>query len=134
MLSFNPTFSLSSFTFIKRLFSSSSLSAIRVVSSAYLRLLIFLLAILITAYASSSLEHQSSWLMNRLNDFHTVERKCRVPCRYISPYCNSGGSLRIRQSWLPHYFPPEQHHLFPFYLLLFHLKFLGESWDKRINC
>ena len=37
-----PTFSLSSFTFIKRLFSSSSLSAIRVVSSAHLRLLIFL--------------------------------------------------------------------------------------------
>ena len=35
-----PTFSLSSFTFIKRLFSSSSLSAIRVLSSAYLRLLI----------------------------------------------------------------------------------------------
>ena len=31
MLSFRPTFSLSSFTFIKRLFSSSSLSAIRVV-------------------------------------------------------------------------------------------------------
>ena len=47
MLSFKPTFSLSSFTFIKRLFSSSSLSAIRVVSSAYLRLLIFLPAILI---------------------------------------------------------------------------------------
>ena len=43
MLSFKPTFSLSSFTFIKRLFSSSSLSAIRVVSSAYPRLLIFLL-------------------------------------------------------------------------------------------
>ena len=36
MLSFKPTFSFSSFTFIKRLFSSSSLSAIRVVSSAYL--------------------------------------------------------------------------------------------------
>ena len=31
MLSFKPTFSLSSFTFIRRLFSSSSLSAIRVV-------------------------------------------------------------------------------------------------------
>ena len=39
-------FSLSSLTFIKGLFSSS-LSAIRVVLSAYLRLLIFLLAILI---------------------------------------------------------------------------------------
>ena len=36
VLSFKPTFSLSSFTFIKRLFSSSSLSAVRVVSSAYL--------------------------------------------------------------------------------------------------
>ena len=47
MLSFKPAFSLSSFTFVKRLFSSSSLSAIRVVSSAYLRLLIFILAILI---------------------------------------------------------------------------------------
>ena len=48
MLSFKPNFSLSSFTFIKRLFSSL-LSAIRVVSSAYLRLLVFLLAILIPA-------------------------------------------------------------------------------------
>ena len=54
MLSFKTTFSLSSFTFIKRLFSSSSLSAMRVVSSAYLRLLIFLPAILIPACASSS--------------------------------------------------------------------------------
>ena len=54
MLSFKPTFSLSSFTFIiKRLFYSS-LSAIRVVSS-YLRLLIFLPAILIPACDSSSL-------------------------------------------------------------------------------
>ena len=51
MLSLKPTFSLSTFTFIKRLLSSSSLSAIRVVSSAYLRLLIFLSAILIPACA-----------------------------------------------------------------------------------
>ena len=54
MLSFKPTFSLYSFTFIKGLFSSS-LSAIRVVSSAYLRLLIFLPIILIPVCASSSL-------------------------------------------------------------------------------
>ena len=53
MLSFKPTFSLSYFTFIKRLFGSS-LFSIRVVSSAYLRLLIFLLAILIPDCASSS--------------------------------------------------------------------------------
>ena len=50
---FKLTFSVSFFTFIKRLFSSS-LSAIMVMSSAYLRLLIFLLAILIPACASSS--------------------------------------------------------------------------------
>ena len=39
MFSFKPTFSPSSFSFIKRPFSSSSLSAIRVVSSAYLKFL-----------------------------------------------------------------------------------------------
>ena len=54
MLSFKPGFSLYSFTLIKRLFSSSSFSAIRVVSSAYLRLLIFFPAILIPPCASSS--------------------------------------------------------------------------------
>ena len=54
MLSFKPTFALSSYTFIQRLFSSSSLFVIRVVSSSYLMLLIFLLVILIPACASSS--------------------------------------------------------------------------------
>ena len=53
MLSFKPPLSLSSFIFIKRLFCSL-LSAIRVVLSAHLSLLIFLLAILIQACASSS--------------------------------------------------------------------------------
>ena len=75
-LSFKPTFSLSSFTFIKRLFSSSSLSAIRVVSSAYLRLLIFLQEILITACASSSpafLMMYSAYKLNKqgnINQYH----------------------------------------------------------------
>ena len=54
MLSFKPGFSLSSFIFINRLFSLSLLSSIRVVVPAYLRLLIFLLAILIPTCASSS--------------------------------------------------------------------------------
>ena len=49
MLSFKPAFSLSSLILIKRCFSSSSPSASRVVSSTYLRLLIFLPAILIPA-------------------------------------------------------------------------------------
>ena len=51
MLSFKPAFSFSCFTF-KRHFSSCSLSAIRVVSSGYLRLLTFLLAVLIPSRAS----------------------------------------------------------------------------------
>ena len=67
MLSFKPAFSLSSFPFIKRLFSSSSLSAIRVVSSLYLRLLIFLPAILIPACASFSLEFHMMYSAYRLN-------------------------------------------------------------------
>ena len=54
ILSAEPDFSLSSSTFIKRLFSSSLLSAGRVVLSAYLSLFIFLLAMLIAGCASSS--------------------------------------------------------------------------------
>ena len=67
MLSFKPAFSLSSFTFIKRLFSSSSLSAIRVVSSAYLGLLIFLLTILISVWASSSPAFHMMYSAYKLN-------------------------------------------------------------------
>ena len=66
MLSFKPTFSLSSFTFIKRLFSSS-LSVIRVVSSAYLKLLVLLPAILIPACASSSLAFHMMYSAYKLN-------------------------------------------------------------------
>ena len=66
MLSFKPTFSLSSFTFIKRLFNSS-LSAIRVVSSVYLRLLIFLLATLIPACVSSSPAFHKMYSAYKLN-------------------------------------------------------------------
>ena len=67
MLSFRLTFLLSSFTFIKRLFSSSSFSAITMVSSAYQRLLIFLLAILIPACASSSLAFRKMYSAYKLN-------------------------------------------------------------------
>ena len=95
MLSFKPTFSLSSFTFIKRLFSSSLLSAIRVVSSAYLRLLIFLPAILIPACASSSpafLVMYSVYKLNNQGD--NIQPWCTpfpiwsqsvVPCPVLTP-------------------------------------------------
>ena len=70
MLSFKSAISLSSLTFIKRLFSSS-LSAIRVVTSAYLRLLMFLSAIFIPAYTSSSpafLTMYSAYKLNKQGD------------------------------------------------------------------
>ena len=66
MLSFKPAFSLSSYTFIKKLFSSS-ISAIRVVLSAYLKLLIFLPAILIPACASASLAFWTMFSAYKLN-------------------------------------------------------------------
>ena len=72
-------FHFSSFTFIIRLFTSSSLSAIRVVSSAYLRLLTFLPAILIPACASFSpafLMMYSAYKLNKQGDniqpWHTL--------------------------------------------------------------
>ena len=94
MLSFEPTFSLSSFTLIKRLFSSSSLSAIRVVSSAYRRLLIFLPAILIPACASTSLAFLmmfSAYKLNKQGDniqpWHTpfpIWNQSVVPCPVLT--------------------------------------------------
>ena len=73
MLSFKPTFSLSTFTFIKRLFSSSSLSAVRVVSSAYLRLLLFLLATVDTCNYTFAKTHRvynnQEWTLMQTTDF-----------------------------------------------------------------
>ena len=70
MLSLKSAFSLSSFTPIKGLFSSSSLSAIRLVSFAYQRLLIFHPAILIPACASSSLAFHMMYPAYKLNKQH----------------------------------------------------------------
>ena len=71
-LSFKPAFSLSSFSFIKKLFSYSSLSTIRVVSSAYLRILILLPVILIPACASSRPRVTKYSLVIFLSQFGTI--------------------------------------------------------------
>ena len=71
-LSFKPAFSLLFFNYIKRLSSSSSLSAIRVVSSAYLKLLLFLLPTLVPACASSSPAFHmmySAYKLNKQGDY-----------------------------------------------------------------
>ena len=116
MLSCKPTFSLSSFTLIKRLFISSSLSAIRVVSSAYLRLLIFLRAILIPACASSSpafLVMYSAYKLDKQGDntaltysFSYLESVC---CSMSSSNCWFLTCIQISQEagqvvWYSHLF------------------------------
>ena len=67
MLSFKSAFPLSSFTSTKGLFSSSLLSAMKVASSAYVKLFIFLLVILIPACASSSLAFHMMYSAYKLN-------------------------------------------------------------------
>ena len=77
IFSFKPTLSLSSFTLIKRLFSSSLLSTIRVVSSAHVTLLMFLLLNLIPACNLSSLACLMMCLAYRLNK----QGDSRQPCQ-----------------------------------------------------
>jgi len=88
------SFSLSSFTFIRKFFSSSLLSVIGVVLSAYLRLLIFLLAILTPACASSSPAFCMMYLSQKLNKqsgdiqpWHTpfpILNQSVVPCPILT--------------------------------------------------
>ena len=79
MLSLKTTFSFSSFNFFKRLFSSSSLSAMRVVSSAYLRLLIFLPAVFIPSCTSSSLAFHMMCSAYKLNKQGDKIQPCNTP-------------------------------------------------------
>ena len=93
MLSFKPAFSLSSFTFIKRLFTPL-LSVIRVMSCAYLRLLIFLLAILIPVCVLSCPAFCVMYSVHKLNNqgdniqpWHTpfpIWNQSVVPCPVLT--------------------------------------------------
>ena len=93
MLRFKPAFSL--FSFIKTFFSSSLLSAIRVVSSACLKLLIFPLEILIPACASSNPACHimySAYKLNKHGDNYSLDillsqfccSQSAVPCSVLT--------------------------------------------------
>ena len=105
-LSCKPAFSHPSFTF-KRLFSSSLLSAMRMVSSAYLRLL-FLPAILIRACASSKLAFHITYIAYNLNkqytaltySFPSLEPVC---CSMSSSNCGFGLAYRFLRSLIRWY-------------------------------
>ena len=98
----SSNFSVSSFPFIKRLFSSFSLSAIRVVSSVYLRLLIFLLAILIPACASSIPEFLMMYSSVQVS---SVAQSCPTLC---NPMNHSTPGLRVHHQ-LPEFTQTQVH-------------------------
>jgi len=79
LFNLKPALSFSSFTLIKRLFSSSSLSATRVVASTYLKLLMFLPPILIPACNSPSPAFLMMWSEYRLNKQGDSRLPCGIP-------------------------------------------------------
>ena len=112
---FNHFFTLlSSFTFNKRPFSYSSLSAIRVVSSAYLRLLIFLPAIFIpTSISFSPAFHMrySACKVNKQGDNTTVTHRVTESSLdvLLSPFGTSCCSMSSSvSSWIAYRFPKRQ--------------------------
>ena len=80
IFSLKPALLLSSFTLIKRLFSSFSLSAVRVVSPTYLKLLMFLSPVLIPARSSS--RWRSSWCA-RLTGKQTAGQQTALPDSFL---------------------------------------------------
>ena len=85
-LNFKPAFPLSSFTFIKRLFNSSLLSAIRVISSAYLWL-IFPLAILIPTVSYLYFAYKLNKQGDDIQPWHTafpILNHSIVPCPILT--------------------------------------------------
>ena len=129
MLSFKPAFSLFSFTFIKSLFSSLSLSVIRVVSSAYLRLLIFLPVILIPACASSSPAFRmaySAYKLSKQGDtiqpWHTpflTLNQSIVPCPVLTyfPTCKLASQETGKVVWYSRLFKN-----FPWFVVIYTIK------------
>ena len=87
---FQASFSFSSFTLIKRLFSSASLSSIRVISSAYMSLLVFLSAILILTCDSSSLAFHIMNSAYKLNKQDGNVQPCYTP--FSCSMCSSVAS------------------------------------------
>ena len=92
MPSFRSAISLSSCTFIKRLLSSFLLSALRVVSSAYLRLLMFLLVILTPPYASSRLAFCMTYSAYKLDSSMTIHNLTYSSPNYEPVHCSMSGS------------------------------------------
>ena len=131
MLSFKPVFSLSSFTLIKRFFSSSSLSTIRVASSAYLRLLIFLPAILSSACDSSCPAFHMMYSAQKLNKQDNNIQPWHTPFPILNQSVVSC-PVQTVASWPAHRFLRRQVRWsgIPISLRIFHSFFLRDLYSS----
>ena len=92
MLSIKPTFWFSSFTLIQRLVSSSSLSAVRVVSSAYLKLLLFFILfcpLLLLPHFSLSTIIFSFPCFPLFSSYEITVRNAMFPAKSVNKWCHS---------------------------------------------
>ena len=131
MLSFKPAFSVSSFTFIKRLFNSSPLTNIKMLSSEYLRLLIFLSAILILAWVSSSPAFCKIHLAYKLNKQSDNIQPCHTPFPIVNQSAVTCRVLNV-SSWFTHRFV--RRHKMVWYTNGFRIlhSLLWSTWSKAL--
>ena len=131
MLTSKPTFSLFTFTFTKRLFSSSSFSPIRVVSSAYLWLSIFLPAILIPACVLSSqafcIMYSAYTLNKQSNNIQPWHTPYLIWNQSVFPF-----PILTVASWLAYRFPRKQIRWsgIPISLRLFYIFLWSTQWKN----
>ena len=111
MLSFKPAFLLSSFTFIKRLFRSSLLSAIRVVSSTYLRLFQLVLALPKFPFPAkvcllrSTLIPSAPYLSAPCSGLHNLDSMSKSTADWAT-YASFTPSPSLPSLWVWYHYPP----------------------------
>ena len=131
ILSFKLAFSLSFFTFIKRLFSSSSLPTISVVSSAYIRLLFFP-ANLIPAGYSSSPAFRMTYSVYKLNKQGDNIQPCCTPFPILNQSVVPYNVLTV-SSWPKYRFHKRKVRWssIPIALRIFHSLLWSTSWVTK---
>ena len=119
---FQAIFPLSSFTLIKRIFSSSSLSVIRVISAAYLMLLIFFPSILILDCESFSPAFHTMSSAYKLNKQDDNIQPCCAPFPILNQSIVSSPVLHVA-SWATYRFLRREVRCsdIPISLIIFHI-------------
>ena len=131
-------FQLSTCMFINKLFTFSSFSAIREVSSAYKRLLIFLPAVLIPAWTSSSLAFHMMYSAYKLNKQGKNIQPWHTPCPILNqpivPYpvltVTSSSAYKFLRTQVTWSGIPISLRIFHSFLWSTQLKALDSQWSR----